>query len=247
MQALLSSELIRRHPKVALRPSPLYSPIGMPRLLDDGYSQHQIDQYDREYEVFVGKAATYFSRLHELIARSSAILEIEYLVENVSSVTANNLLIEFKGPTDAVVIADREDVRKWVPVSEPPTPPEAPKTVREQHWGISAALPRLSRLNEPRDPTGFFWQDRPEGKGERASLICAEFRARRSWPDSFFIYPMGPTPFEGRARVFGGATNLPAPVQAEATVRLTREPASWSDSDVLTRLDPWIAEHLASS
>lgn len=103
-------------------------------------------------------------------------------------------------------------------------------------------------VNRPRDPTGFFWQDRPSGEAQTASLICAEFRATRERYSGFWLFPMkDELPFEGDVRLEVTAANLAAPIKACARVRLEQEVARWVDDDVLALLEDWIVERLRAS
>jgi hypothetical protein len=186
----------------------------------------------------------YFEELHERIARAHRVIQVEYTIKNSSSVTATNLLVEFQTVGEVVVLADRDDAAQWAGSTAHPKPPKRPKTGMEhQIPSVTNLLRGIPRV-QSRAPTDFYWQDRPEPGQRTASLICSEFRATREWLASIWLYPMVQLPFEGAIGLRITSSNLPAPVGAQATFRLEVEDARWTDSDVLSGLESWIADRL---
>ncbi|WP_207459779.1 PIN domain-containing protein [Azospirillum sp. SYSU D00513] len=243
IRKILSTEWISRHPKIFLSSPDPHLRLGT-MYFEDGYSKYDIDKYQKDYDDFERATESYFENMHKILKKTSMIMEVQYAIENTSSVTATNLTIKYTGPDDTILFGDKEEVPHWTDSLDMPLPPEQPKTRQQSRYESFAQFhtPIINQM-KPRDPTKFYWQDRPKASTRSGSLICAEFRAMRTWRDSFFLIPEK-KPFSGPVTLTLSATNLPAPYEAKANIKLQEKLMNWTDAEVLSRIDPWIHEHL---
>jgi hypothetical protein len=206
----------------------------------------EIRAYDEKYEAFWGGTQGHFAKLHDLVASACYPVEVAYQIHNASAVTALNMLINFGAPQGVVLESEGLRHERRIAGLLPPTAPEPPKeqSMLDAYRGFEAGinLPR-SLTPGPRDPTGFYWQDRPAAASRHASLICQEFRAHEYFDDSYWLTPDGGLATD-QIVVEISATNLPAPVRIEASLKVSEVAVKWTDPDLLALLPTWIADEL---
>lgn len=201
--------------------------------LGDGYTQYEIEKYDVDYASFRDEVRKYFERLHETIHRVAHALSIAYIVKNDSGVSANGLRVEVSLTGEALLLANEADAARFVGTLSPPTPPKKPANA----WDIAPPVSfSRSIANSPRDPTRFYWFDRPEYESKRSAFQCEDFRATREFEDKILIWVNGDIPFSGELSLQISATNLPAPVTIIASLSVTERNANWTDDSVLKLL-----------
>jgi len=243
LQKQLIEAVLERHPMERLRAD--RADFSMAILAyDRGLSGYAVDKYRSDYADFASRIEKHFAQLHVAMAAAGMAFPLKYEIENASHVTAANLIVGFRCAHNAVLFADAKDTERRLQRLRPPKPPERPRTDLER----SAEMMRFQAngfQQEPRDPTAFYWQVRPEGTGADASLICAEFRAGQVWSNEIFIHPLSSLPYEEEAVIEVGATNTRTTIRETVRLRVATADAAWSDDDVLDRLPSWIARAIS--
>lgn len=241
IQTRLIEEILKQHPQDSPRAANFG---GIFSSFDFGPSQQEIGKYHSDYADFVEKAEKYFSELHTIIRKTATAFPLKYEIENISQITAMNMIVEFEIHQDVILLADDESAARLTGSIHPPQPPETPRS----NWGAHQELlridsPSLRHIQASRDPTGFYWQNRPsQNKTQnRGTLICAEFRAGRVWRDSIFVYPYR-SPYLGSATISVGATNTRATIEQTTELRQVVLDTTWRDADILERLPAWVSE-----
>ncbi|MCW3849618.1 PIN domain-containing protein, partial [Sphingomonas sp. LB-2] len=154
--------------------------------------QTGVDAYHDEYDQFVSKMHVYFTTLHESVARHALAQKVPSTVNNAGNVSAKNLTLNIYAEGQIELLADRQDVESHLGPIVLPKPPEPPR--RKSFDGSI-----LAGLNKPRDPTRFYWRERPAISGARtASLECADFRPGREKEVDALVYSVGDIPSRGR-------------------------------------------------
>ncbi len=212
-----------------------------------GYSSYTIDKYETDYDAFVAGAQPWFAQLHECIRATRRNPRIEIEAANRSAVTAHNFLLSYRGPGDAILITSEMTASGYGAMVRTPTAPKKPKTGDQEEMDRIRTMVNVGGANDPRDPTSFYWQDRPSPDDPYASLLCHEFRARESYEGCFWLYLHETLPYAGTIVISASATNLSAPVNLEAQLNVFEESASWTDADVLAELDDWIADRIRAA
>jgi rRNA-processing protein FCF1 len=238
--ARLTAEYVKEKPKghvvVTEDPFALY---GIGRL---GISQSDVLDYDQRYGLFKGNLARYFSELHKAVRLYAQFAQIPYVVENRSSVAAMGLRIETTVEGDARLLATEDDAKQFGGSLSLPKPPSKPKP------SDSLRLPMIRDPSlyrpEPRDPTRFYWQERPK-YSTFAARQCEDFRATRREESHIRLVANLELPLSCRVRVSISATNLPAPVEATLNVTFEQVPMSWKDDAVLAMLPTFLSERLS--
>lgn len=148
--------------------------IGRGRIYLDPYEvgQSQADAYHEEYAVYRSKVATYFATLHEAVERHARAQYPDGTIINVGSVSAKGLILSVTVSGNLELVADRDDAEKIYGPITPPQPPKAPSRIRELAFPYHA-LHKVAHRN----PTGFYWERRPEMMGSTEAILhCADFR-----------------------------------------------------------------------
>jgi hypothetical protein len=227
----LTSTLLARSPKHDVKgPDPKLAAMGL--LPPNMPSWGEVDLYNKKFSDFTREVRDYFAGLHARLAEHARFQTIDISIENPSPHTAANLLLEFSLNGDGALFARRKDAEDLFGSVAPPTPPEPPKPKAlfpNPNWDIAKTA---AQLHTPRDPTGFFWQDRPKGSDKAGSLICAEFRARETYETAIYAALFARGPGQYRIDLKASATNLTSPVQAEISVEVAEVEMDWSDEAV---------------
>ena len=121
---------------------------------------------------------------------------------------------------------------------------KAPKRPTALSMPMDFHSPMLELREERRDPTGYYWFNKPEGGGVGA-LTCDEFRPTQRQIDCFYV--RGQESLKRTINIEVGATNLGKPVRLEARVEAALTETTWLESAVLRRLPTWIARELADA
>jgi hypothetical protein len=223
----LTAAYLTKHPPenmVARRePFPLISPNFV------GYTERDVERYERDYSAFRKNVARYFQELNNALYRTAHVASISYFIQNDSGVSASGLRVEVGLTGEAMLLADQHAANGLVGSLSPPVPPKKPRVDRDSIPPFIS--PHLLR-NEPRDPTRFFWFDRPELESKSSARQCEDFRATRLWKDKIILFVISDLPFDGLIKLHIEATNLPVPVNVTAVIRVEEHKANWSDEDV---------------
>jgi hypothetical protein len=227
----LTAAYLANHPpeRLSIQPDHLRYLVGR---MGAGYTEYEVEKYEKEYAAFRHQVRNYFEKLHETIHRVAHALSIDYVIRNDSSVSANGLRIEVSLVGKATLLGDEVAVAQFAGTLSPPTPPKKPEGMRDV---VSAYLGRQS-LNKPRDPTGFYWFERPAFGSKHSALQCEDFRATRVRKDEVLLWIEGDVPFSGQLTLQISATNLPAPITVVVALSVSEREMDWSDEYVLKLL-----------
>lgn len=232
---------LAKNPMMRLTPN-LSRGIG---LMAGGVTSMQVDEYESEYLEYAREVRRFFESLHETVRNAWRVPRIRYRLANTTTVTAQNLLFRFEVMGEAHLLVDRDSIVSWGADLAPPTPPEVPQNpwdLESSRMATNLAL-GVSR-SEPRDPTGFYWQDRPTAEEQCASLLCAEFRAKEDYANDFGVLLLADLPYEGELQFTLSASNMQESVRRVVPFRVAEAPAAWTDADVLGLFKPWIADEI---
>lgn len=233
------------HPALRLSAAPR-DVFGMAAMrMSDSYSEHEVSNYHSKYAKFRENVRSYFANLHKIVERTAYAAPIRYIVKNDSGVAARGLRIEARLAGEAFLLAEGEDAMLGSLL--PPTPPEKPKTVRDSLVSQIGGLSNFGSINKPRDPTKFFWFERPEHGATRSALQCEDYRATRVWEDEIWIWVQDRLPFSGNISLHVSATNLPTPVNIEAKISMSKRSTDWSDEKVLESLPETVRDLFAKN
>ncbi len=207
-----------------------------------GISSNQVADYYNEYRSFIHQYERQFANLHDLISKALTFGEIRYQLKNCGAITATNTRVEIRCATPQVLFVSRSEMEPWGGAL---TRVEAPSIPSNQPY-LAPLLGANDILGQSRrDPTGFYWQDRPKIGEKMASLVCEEFRAKEEYSNCFYLF--GREQQEGDVSIKISAKNLAEPMIAKTAFRNTTRHVSWHDPFVLRRLPVWISEIIESS
>jgi hypothetical protein len=210
------------------------------------YSDFDVDEYTRAYKKFEASTRRFFDTLDRHVAARCRLRQVGYEIRNVSPVTAERLLVSIEVP-GGVVLYDGDPLDLKMGRFEPPKPPKPPKPHDPLDFARHTLHDDLARRlapTKPRDPTAFFWQDRPDGRGINASLICEEFRAQQIWDGAYWLGVTKET-VVAPLTIDLSATNLPMPVSAQAVLKIRDVEADWTNPRVLEMLPRSVVAELA--
>lgn len=189
----------------------------------------EYSKYERNYEAFKIKVRDYFSRINELIQNLGRLIEINYELENVSQVSALGLRVEFEVFGKICIIASRDDSPYYASSTLPEAPILSPHLTR---IGPNSAFARAVGLKD-RDPTKFYWQDRPEIGSRRSANQCAEFRASRKYSSNALLLPISSGDTD-EFRINGeiSSTNMSQPIIFSSKLYIDRQRVSFKSKYV---------------
>ena len=202
----------------------------------DGYTEYDIEKYEKDFATFRHQVREYFERLHEAIHRVAHAAHVNYLIKNDSGVAANGLRIEALLVGEATLLDDEDAVIRFAGTLSPPKPPKKPTNRSPWDLPTSGHLMAQHLINKPRDPTQFIWFDRPTYGSKKSALQCEDFRATREFKDEVLLWIENDTPFSGELSLQISATNLPAPITVMAALSVSERKMDWSDEYVLKLL-----------
>jgi hypothetical protein len=186
-------------------------------------------KYYSAYDKYREELTTFFATLHQKIIGWSDALALDYAVINNGNQTAAGLRIETSLEGDAVFWGSEKEARK---IAGALTLPTAPKPPGGPDKPLSLNIPRLP---EEKDPTAFYWVERPRGH-YKASSQCAEFRPQRKWEDSLWISVLSGSSSIGTIDFEISARNMASPVKRRVPIRVLERFFDWSDRDFLRTL-----------
>lgn len=198
-------------------------------------TEYAVDKYYAEYDAFIEKSRMQFARLHELMTRALRFGEVRYEIYNSSHVTAVNLRTAITCSQGLALFGDRSGMESYGGSLPRIHRPKAP-----QRYELPMFHRPLADLREPRrDPTGFYWLEKPTGERE-AVLTCEEFRPEQRRVKAVFV--VGPDDAGGAIDLEISATNMAKPIVASATLSFEPGLADWSTPAVVRRLPTWMAD-----
>lgn len=214
------------------------------------WNQRDYDLYCAKYADFADGLRAFFKELPKRVARVSGLAEVGYCIANEGSATADNVIVSLRVGSGWSLLPD-EQAEEGGPIFAP-APPLTPSAEERMQTARKAdRVARSLRLSLPpaqtrRDPTGWFWVDRPKWDGGPATFECAELRAGRERLDVVRMLPE-PAPSEAKLTIDVHASNLSAPILLEQTFRFRDRPAGWCDHLVQDLLEPWLGEAIRAA
>lgn len=224
---------------------------------DDTSGQFDQDDYTRyvaKWEKWADTLPAFFEELHKRIAGGTRLAGADLWFENAGAAAAERLTIDFAVSEGWQVLADQKAVDEIAPL--PILLPERPLTPFQQdHHERATKADDVSRQFrhlvappvQPRDPTGFYWIERPHYQSTRGLFGCDEFRAKRRNEDVIWLRPGGNPPSEGELRVDIHGSNLSEPLNLHLPLAFADRVAAWGEDAVVALLDPPVAELLAEA
>jgi hypothetical protein len=225
-----------------------YPSLGFSIGTETGFTQGDFERYSAEYDKFAEKLPHWFEKLHTLVEQASPMTQIDFRVLNSGSATAEGFTVDFEVSDEWLVFGNEEAaVRHYGIRSGAPTPPLSPqlKMASEADALARSMFSRDFGPAPPRDPTGFYWEDRPAAIDHRGSLRCEQFRAKASWRKTIWIYPWGEDLQSASLSLEAHAANLSDPVSAEVRLSAVSVEVDWTDPRVATRLEAAIRPLIA--
>lgn len=223
---------------------------------DDTSGRFDQDDYQRYFEKWqrwANDLPAFFESLPKRIAGATRFASVDLWFENIGGATAEGLTVDFAVSDGWQVLADQQALDDISPY--PVVLPERPLTPFQQaHAHRAIKADHVSRqfrhlagspLQPPRDPTGFYWVERPGYDSTRGVYRCEEFRAKRRNDDVIWLWPRGNPPLDGKLIVDIHGSNLSEPVRLELPLAFSDRAAKWNDEVVLTSLDSSLAEIVA--
>lgn len=190
----------------------------------DGLGQTQIDAYDDEYSSFVSDVQTYFTTLHERVARHALAQMPPGTVANIGNVSAKNLTLTIETGGSVELLADRDDAESYLGSISLPEPPKPPRT-----GPILDSISLMGGINRPRNPTRFYWLKRPAIMGAQfAGFECADFRPGREEDLGVLVHAVGDLPSAGLIIVSASAEHHET-VAADREIIFESAQALWLD------------------
>ena len=226
----LSDAYLELHPRHNLGPSNS-SPFYVASVFND-YSETTRENYGREYAKFRSKVRTLFEYLHENVAEACTVQPVNYEIANVSEVSADGLRVEISTATPFLIMAGEEEADKITSRVSLPLPPRKPQ---RGMMGLHGDIPALRNValhsvDRSRDPTKFYWQDRPGDWGDSESAIqCKDFRAKETREKTLWLRLEGETDSEGIVAFKVSATNMREPLVVTRRVSFVEIDTSWED------------------
>ena len=236
LQDAIYYALLEKSPEADVRATDPYT-TDLLTSFNGGISPNQVKMYQDMYRRFKKDTETFAADFHLHVQRVMRLSEVKLLFRNESRVTAAKMVLRYRA--DGGRLFDAHDLKAMGADLSPPEAPQIPGTGKG--GGLSDLVAYRPPPPPPRDPTGYYWLDRPEG-GEHAALTCDEFRPGKAFEDQIWIASPEFDPFEGLFSITVDASNLSETVALTATVRVERGAPEWTEPRVLARLPAWIAD-----
>ena len=240
LSADLKANYLAQNQRSQLRRQPQFQGMAFD-LLRSGPSDEQIDRYYEEYRNFERAVEAHFDNLHEKVFQASLAQAVPYKISNLGRVSASSLSVEHRVIGNAWIIEDEEEAQSQVVSLLPMEAPEPPKS-RDimRDYFIRDTFPSL---REPRrDPTKFYWVDRPSAGAVVSGLHCEDFRAAEVFEDTVWLYLNLEPSATSELMVKISATNLPSPIEKTLTLSIESKEFEWTDPQVLWRLPEGVRE-----
>lgn len=219
--------------QLTARPKTIYQPYAL--------KDHQVGSYNSDYTQYEHAVAQYFDKLHDSIARMTALPLVRFEVSNSGSVSAARLVVRLEAMGFGI-LANRSDIEYAVGTSNLPTPPEPPAPYNE--FALDPIRHSFTAPQKPRDPTEMLWLDRPGFGDQLGSYGCDDFRPRRVFADEVGLWPMEEA-IEGRLIVAASADDI---AELETSIAIVANPPAlrpWTDDLILIQLPDIVADILA--
>ena len=222
---------------------------------DDTSGRFDEDDYHRyvdKWQKWANGLPAFFEALPTRIAAATRFRSIDLWIENTGGATAEGLVVDFEVSDGWQVFADQNAVDDIAPY--PVALPEVPPTPFQQdHRDRARKADAVSRQfrhlasppAQPRDPTGFYWVDRPGYGSQRGVYRCEEFRAKRRKDDAIWLWAHDNAPAEGELTVDVHGSNLGEPLLLKLPLAFVERAAEWDDAAVIAALDPQLAQIVA--
>lgn len=229
---IIMRELPEQH--VSVRPQSMHSLLHDPLAI----TQSQVDAYHQDYVAFVSDLKTYFVTLHEKIGRHAKAQLPSGAIVNAGNVSAKNITLEVAVKGDIELLADRQDAESVLGSIALPKAPSPPRPRAAAYF----AEPLMRGQQQPRNPTRFYWTERPELIGStEASLECKDFRPGREECLFALLHGRGRPPISGKMTVTVSAEHHEI-VSADKDVVFEPAFGSWLHSDIQVMLPDLVRE-----
>lgn len=216
---------------IPVRDNPFDLMLGSP--FNQDYTEDDRVSYERDYSKFQAEVWKFFEDLHVRVSEISSVQPIPYFVENTSPVTAKGLRLDCNVSDTVYLAANGDDVATSVGKISFPDPPKKPQKGMFPNMSMHNAL---IRSNKPRDPTGFYWESRPEMEDQASALQCQEFRPTEIRPSEAWLCARAGIPLPGSIKIKVSASNMREPVSIVAPFTFSEVKTTWQDDRVHTRL-----------
>lgn len=213
------------------------------------FDQDDYHRYVDKWQKWANGLQSFFEDLPKRIAYGTRFASVDLWFENVGAAMAERLTIDFAVSDGWQVLADKEAVNDIAPL--PIVLPNRPLTPFQKNRrdrlakadDVSRQFRHLAQSPaQPRDPTSFYWTERPNYQSTRGVYRCEEFRAKRRNEDLIWISPRGTLPADGKLIVDIHGSNLSEPLELELPLAFVDREATWNDKAVIDALDPQLAE-----
>ncbi|SMH42432.1 hypothetical protein [Mesorhizobium australicum] len=231
-----SDAFVRRF--LGLHPRTSFAPMGSltSALAWNRPDQSAIDDYRSRYDAFVKRVTSFVDHIPELLNKAARFVSIDYVLRNESGQPASNLIVRISS-VGAMLVDEPEQVIQSL-LSTLPKPPKAPRGGWSQ-IDLSHLTRRLDMADwheEERDPTAFYWLDRPHPPTDEATLKCQDFRSGSDFEGSMFLLPtLGLS--QGTIAFDVHATNLREPVRKLISFAIEEYDADLTDEAIVSVYD----------
>lgn len=199
-------------------------------------SDYDANRYHSEYSRFLSDAKRQFAQLHTLLEAALNFGEVRFEIENYSQITVESLRVEINARSQAILFGSRADMAAVGGALTKLEPPEPPR----DYPMLSPHL--YNTYQEVRDPTKFYWLDRP--KAELTGVMtCEEFRPARTKASAVYVFTKEG---QGELEVEVHGKNLAAPISIRTKIILEAGEADWNHPAVLARVPDWMVEVISS-
>ncbi len=217
------------------------------------FDQNDYQRYFEKWQQWADGLLAFFESLPRRVAGTTRFASADLWFENTGGATAEGLTIDIAVSDGWQLLADQKTVDDIA--LYPVALPERPLTPFQQdHANRASKADDVSRQfrhlvappPQPRDPTGFYWVERPGYDSTRGLYRCEEFRPKRRNDDVIWLWPRGNPPLNGKLVVDIHGSNLSEPLLLKLPLAFADRAADWGDEDVVAALDPSLAEIVAS-
>lgn len=216
------------------------------------FDQDDYLRYVAKWQQWALGLPAFFEELQKRIAGATRFAGADLWIENVGAAAAERLIVDFAVSDGWQVLADQKAVDDIAPYPVMlPGPPLTP--FQQDHRDRTTKADDVSRQirylatsqAQPRDPTGFYWIERPGFDSTRGVYGCEEFRAKRRDEDMIWLWPRGNSPAQGKLSVDIHGSNLGEPLKLDLPLAFADRGAGWNDAAVIAALDPPLTEIIA--
>tara|TARA_R110000850_G_scaffold136540_1_gene257720 strand:- start:1579 stop:3009 length:1431 start_codon:yes stop_codon:yes gene_type:complete len=237
----LGSDLVSRLSEIYLSQHSMIhlSPSSQPAYLIQfgggmSYLQSDVDNYERAFKAFEYSVPSFFESLHETLSHRCDLFSINYLIENIGSISAKDFICDVRVTGDFVLLRDRKDGEEWVRSLNPPKVPPIPKKKRAgfPYFDEERLLQSMRRqqaiaaVDRPKNATEMKWINRPEDN--RCRYGCDDFRPGRTYEDEVVLYANGVVPHSGEV-LLEISSEHHATITHRIKIHAIEQEAKWKD------------------